>query len=477
MLSREALQAAYPLTEAFDASSTLVVPVPDSALAHLVSATRSDNLTMLAATDGELSCDVDFIATMANMADDKTGVNFHHSAMADFVPTAANAVKEHIRFARAVVAPLVDDLVTRVSGNLSKLTPSVLAGAEICADEPPAPLLNSALDGMVGKFLDTAIFEPPLRMNLPDQTLAQLRELMLTGSGSFDNDINLWLSTGDSWLIELWESVFQQKPHEGLVERNSFGRWVEDKACGVDHALAIFLLARKLFDKPLDGTEMSLRIFEELVANFRDQAAGRLARELDAIERRNKNGVLVTGFNRLKTSVNPDVYRQWIEAGGCNEVLFGNALQQFPYVLTDEINANAEKLTKAWSDHCLVMATHDKTDRFNRTKDYLLMAFRDQIADAMQEPETSLSNGAQLVDKFREALETVSDKDLECLYTLALKLICSVRFPEKAAFEILSGIQSNQTLNPNLEVREAAFAAIYEYILCFVGSMMRPVKA
>lgn len=479
MLNQEALESAIPLAERLDAAGVIVTAAPGTPLEALVSGTRVDDRTgVIAADDGGYSANVQFIHAMANMQSEKLGPNPHDVALDEIAAVAIPAVAAHIQFARTRVNPFVENLVERVTKSLAGDTIQVAMGAEVIVQEPPAPLSNGSFDAMVRRFQNVPYAAPVLALRCPDQTTEEIKELMKTGSGSVDADIEQWLAAeGDTWLIELWEEVFQIKPREvGQAGRRTFDEWITDRECGADYALAIFLLARKLFEQPIEGTAMSLAQHERVTADYRDQAAAALCRFVDQLDRNRKNGVLVTGLNRLKTTVDAEVYRGWIEKGGENEVLFGNSLRQMPFTALVDIDAAAAQLKADWERHAAFEDVVRRNKQFDHVRELLFVHFRAQLAEGVEDGEADLGNSEQVLACFRTELSAVCEDDLECLYTLALRLVCKARFPEKASFDILSGIDRNVRQNPQLDVREAATLAIAEYVCEWLSAQFKIIR-
>jgi hypothetical protein len=479
MLTLEAIQSAQALADRLDAARVVVLAAPGTPLEALTSGTRVDDHTgVVQADDGGYSANVQFIHAMANVQNDKLGANPHDVALNEIAEVAIPAVTGHIQFARSTVRPVIEDLVERVMKSLGEDKIELALGAEVIVQESPAPLTNGAFDTMVRKFEGVPYAPPVLGMRCPDQTIDEIKELMKTGSGSVDKDIEAWLAAeGGSWLMELWENVFQIKPREaGYSGRRTFDEWTADKACGVDFSLAIFLLARKLFDSPLEGTVMNLNEHERLVADYRDQSAAALCRFVDQLDRNRKNGILVVGLSRLKTTVDAEVYREWIEKGGENEVLFGNSLRTMPFTSVTDIEAAAAALKGAWDQHAALEDTVRRNRQFDRTRELFFHHFRAQLAEATEDGQADLGNSEQVLERFRQGLTAVREDDLDCLYTLATKLVCDARFPDKAAYTILMGIDRNVKQNPHLELREAATLAIVEYVCDWLSEQFKPVR-
>lgn len=480
MINRESIDSASALTERCDAQKLILVAVPDTPLAKLVMATRTDNVTVTSTQDGVTAVDAGFIQDMANKVDPETGICLHDQVIDEIAQTVIPAVRDHINFARTVVNPLVEELATKTTSVLNNLSINELAGAEIRVCETSAPYTNQALEGLISKYQGVAIDSPALIMNLPDLELDDIKELLKTGNSSLDKDVLEWLGTvGDDILSEVWSGVFQIKQIEpGMAFKKYFSDYMEDRECGGDYALVIFLLAYNLFNAPPTGTQMSIHQYETICADFRDQAANRIAREFERLDRVKKNGVLVENCNRLCVDVWGDVYRSWIEAGGDNDLLFGNALRDIPFTSVEQINANAESLKKAWEQRCQLVSVVERNRRFQTTKDLLAKHFVEQlVADGNGTTDLAESGGQEAVMKrFNAMMDEICEADLDNLFTLSLRLICCARYPHKAAYEILTGIDRNKRENPHLDVREAAMLSTFEYVFAWIASMIQPVR-
>lgn len=478
MLSLQALESALPLAERFDQRGLLVLPRADTPLEMLVNRTRSPE-TVTSSHDGvSIKVDLNVLAASAAIKDPVFGDSDHDNIFDQIAEVCIPAVQGHVKFAKEVVAPAIDDLVTRTTDILSQHTPSQLLGMEVRIDELPAPLMNASFDTMVRKFEETPLDSPSLSFNLPDQTGAEIVELMKTGSASLDADIEQFAATlGDGCLIDIWAKAFQQRQADVMDSRTlRFADLLSAPDCGVDNALVIFLLARKLQDNPLDGISMSLSTYETLMADFRDQAAAFLCRELNAYEQAEKAGALVISMTSNEVVVNPRLYKEWIDNGGENEVLFGNLLQSNPYVMLEDIEANAASLKRAWTNHAALTATVESNRRFSRTKEALASVFRRQLRELSDDDASQIDVGA-VTARFDELLDDVVESDMECLYTLGLKLVCRSRFSQTEAERILGGIDRVKKKNPSLEIREAATISVIEYVAWWVGTQLQVVDA
>ena len=250
--------------------------------------------------------------------------------------------------------------------------------------------------------------------------------------------------------------------------KSNYGR----SAIDVNRLLAIHLIARNLFDNPPEGTSASLSTFNSIVAAIRDNAGTRLYFEnQEYYDEIGKRKILIRSINGSKVTVNGEVYRTWINEGGENEILFGNSLMARPVMDVVTITEKKNEFINEWNRHCALISTAEANRKFVRMKEILLSSFRNQLIED-QDPEL---NREAILRIFQEKLQAIRESDLECLYTLSLRMICQSRFPQTDAEEILLGINRVAKENPKLELREAAAIAVIEYIATWIAQQMKVV--
>jgi hypothetical protein len=474
MLNSQTLVTALPLTERLEAAGFALHPVQGTPLDAMVNATRSDP-GLYDAAQGNVDIFVSHVAAMANKTQVAYGTS-HHTATLDVIAELAiTSVKKHLFFAKAVVAPAINDLYTRVKTSLAEVNASTLLGMEVDVLREPAPLENSQLQSAVRKLDGLTLEDLPLNLNLPDQTVTELQELVMTGNGSLDAAISEWLTSDNGLLLYIWETAFQQKP---LEHPKSFLQLITDREYGVSNALAIYLFARKLLDaKPLEGTRMSLNTYKQKIVEFRNQAAAALCRALDKIERSIKNGVMVREVIGAKTVVYEPVYRKFLEEGGSNEMLFANAMKGTGYsVALTDLLAQKNVLAEKWNMHAALVKTAESNQRFNKTKQLIELHFNAQLAEIAGSEEGTEVNIASVHRLFKGVMEGVRAADISDLYGLCLKVMCRARFYLTDAEKILCGIEEAKRENPSLTVREAATISTINYVACWVARMTQIVS-
>jgi hypothetical protein len=477
MLNREALESALQLTEVLDSQGFRLLAIPGTPLDELTKATRSDaNFNTF--SNGEFQPNITDICYIANCKDEMLQCSPHDVAMDHVTDVAIKAVREHMVFAKNVVAPAVQQLVEQTMSAMNDMTPSSMTGMEVVVWETPKPMENTALATAVRKYEEVPYDTPVLGMKLPNMAVSDIIELMGSGSGSLDKDVAFWASTkGESFFIRLWENVFQIKQAD--LKDNipvSFRDFIENRVDGVDNALAIFLISRKLFDNAPKDVAMSSASFNSLIVDYRNQSASRLCRALNDMDKIEKSKVLIRSIDKKRVvTVNSTVYRAWIDAGGDNEVLFGNALETMPSTLADDISAKAPMLKVNWQRHATLISITEDNKKFSRTKEILARNFDLQMRTTENENIT-LGNREMISKTFNSLLQEVRVDEIDDLWKLCLKLVCRSRFSRTEAERILSGIERIKKQHPEIDVREAAAASVIEYVAYWVSTQFRVCK-
>jgi hypothetical protein len=472
MLTVQSLEASLALTELLDRSGVKVEPVPNSPLAMLVQATRSNpqftrpdpNAT------GVYRPVMDDIVFVANGKDAHTGVSDHDLVLDQLVEVGVKAVQTHLQLVRNRAKPAIMELHDTVAKRLESLQASELLGMEVKIFDLPTPMKNGAFVNLIERYEAAPLANPAMTMKCPQLTAEEIRDVMKVGAAGFDGDVAKWLAEkGDTWLLALWEDVFRSFHNEST---DTFRSFVTCKEEGLDYSLAIFLIARKLAEDPIEGITMSLPAFKALIAEYRDQAAGQLSRELENWAKIKKAQILVRWQGGKTVIVNECVYRPWIEAGGENEVLFGALLKNALLTTVPRIDNEKVSLKAAWNRHVAVTGVAEREQKFASMKRFLMIEFKKQIDELDEDggPDLTAGNKANVLKLFKDELDRLKEPECDNLFNVCLKLVCRSRFHGTGAETFLLNIEKIAKENPNLEMREVATVATIEYVADWVAA-------
>lgn len=462
MLTVQALQSGEVLARKFDARNLIIRPLAGSVLDQLVKASCTDSEFVF-----DNRVDLDLIAGHTNRADPVTGFSGQDEAMKDVTRAVSDAVSNHLLVARTIVAPAVDEMVQRVQQGLEQALRLALTHMEVKIFYVPAPLREPTLIDSFTKAKDIPFEDFNVGAHLPPADAETIRGYCKSGATGLDQAIEEFLNgLGEEQLVSIYETFFTTKAN-GVIASSQF----EDPVNGLNNALVAYLVARKLWDAPPDGVEMTLQSYEAEMVRIRDQAAVALIRGQNKLLRYEENGILVISYTQKSVEVYEPVYRKWIADGGTNEVLFGNVLSNNPRMNVAAIAENVEEYKKRWELFCTVQRTTEANKRFSVAKDLVRSEFHASLAELTHD-EAPLQDRQIIAERFTKALQVTTEDEVKDPYRWILRLLCASRFYETDAFKILDGISRIKRDNPDVDVREAAAAATIQYISDWVAAQL-----
>lgn len=469
MLTKNAIESSLALVEILDNSKISLVPKAGTILDAVVQASR----VPMNASEPAFVPSVSDLEYMANAVDDVTGYNTHDVVMDEVCAAGISAVQGLLAHAQTVVAPNVCALVEKVEEDLKAMPKSALRGMEVIPVLAPEILYNSSFVKEVMKFQEVPYDDPALQMRLPMLATSDIRDLMKIGGGQTEEQISVWLAgKGDDFLIDVWENIFQVKQlaMEESGKKVTFGSLLNDPACGRDWALAVFLIARRLVEQGApENTEMPGSMFNALVCSYRDQAAMIVCREIEKIESANRGGVLIKRTEGTKVWVDSKLYDAWLGVEGNSiEVLYGNILDGNNRLTISSIDEARTVLLDLWQRHYKITALTEDGQKLQRTKSLIVGHFRASLAEMTPE-EKEKTNPNDVMNKFVEEMDKMSPKDMECLYTACLRLVCRARFFYADAEDLLTTADMVMKKDSSITDREAFAMATIQYISGWVA--------
>lgn len=471
MLSRDALEHALPLVDRLDAHRVLLEPVAGSHLEALNRATRATTLFTVSTGDGELMPDIGNIEFIANKKNDTLGYSDHDVLSDELAEICGDAVRKHVGFARTVVTPTILDLVEKVQ-TAQRQMPSVssLLGLEVVVSTVPVPLSNKSFADSLEEFGDISFKDPRFVFKLPARSFEELVAMMETGKASVDADIRAWAAIkGGSFFLDIWANMFQNSG-----DTRTFYQMLSNAADGADVALAVYLLARKMVQDPVEDSGLGKEAYDNAAVDFRDQAALRLLSILRERKKALDNGLLIRGIAGKVTTVDGDVYKDWIEnGGGSNEILFGNALSGSPMYTLSQLNDNAAGLKAFWHRHETAVVMSENSNKFNRNLTILRGAFEAQLREITDPVESNASNLNLVRKLFAAEMSRVTQACFDNLNSLCMRLVCRSRYYQTDAEFILAAGEAVTRQFPNIDPREAYAMATLEYIIRWVLSQTK----
>jgi hypothetical protein len=473
MLNTNALDSSLTLTERYDAQGIVVKPIAGTPLEILVNHCALHQFAVSTSTGQHLSSSE--ISELTARPSSVSGYSAHELDMKELTEKVSDSVRNHLKFARTVVAPDVAGFVEALTPAIEELSRNPLHEIEVVVNDSYGFLYEPELTSSIDRSKEIPVID--VRMNFRHEARSddQVLDMMSTGSASLDQAVALFVSKLPSGrLSQIWTEMFTQLPQDSSVEAQSFQQLLSEAGHGAARALVTYLVARKLWNNPADDSNMTAREYEDLMVDFRDQAALALLRERYRQDLAAQSGLLVESCRYGKIVVNNNVYKEWTRNGGNNEVLLGLSLSSNPAQRVEVINENSESYKQAWNKHVVLSQSVIRNRRFERTKDLLEAEFQHYLLN-VPESELCLGDREDVKKRFQHALgqTKLEECDPENLYSLVLRLLCKSRYHYTDARFILSTVERVSKENPGMDVREAASIATIEYVARWVGSQMK----
>lgn len=472
MLTKEALDEALPLAQSFDTKDIVLEPIEGTPLAELVKQT-----IILPESN---SSNVDLVASVESTNVIEQGINGsgHDVVMDEIVLAGAKAVRNHISFAKNVVAPVVGQYIDLVEEDIVNLPISGLNKFEIKQYKLPEPFESHSFRDSLLLFKDTPFEEYGFNLRLPSLDTEAITELLHTGSIDIDDYVNNWIArVGIDFIYGVYSTVFQVNQNTGddYSKSLSLRKLMDDRINGEDFTLAIYLLTNKLHNNPPEDTENSLDEFNSLILKLRNQSGNKLYRLDSEVETAYRNDKLVkTVLNNHQILVYSAVYEDWITGGGDNDILLGSLVSDNTYYTLDRITEDAVELKALWENFKKIEERTATNNKFNYVKESLTRNFNKLL---VEQNEVDVNRRDTCIKVFKEELALITTNELSHICDVALKLITRSMFYNTDAERILTSIEKNSKENPSITPREAALITTIELITDWVSAQMRPVSA
>lgn len=470
MLSTQAISTAIDQVANFEARGVIVSALPGSLLESTVRSCHPAIISAFQNDAGQYTLSGSSIEYAANSSDSVTGNCEHTLTQSELVNLIAPKVTGYLAHARTVVAPAVEEFVRHLDEAVSVYRGIIAHDFEIVTQALPAPLADSSILDSIkkGETVLSRDFEMPL-MGLPSVGSEGLMQLLHTGAPALDAVIDSWAEAkGISFISDVWERLFSDNVSVATTTASNY--FLQDQE-GTDRLLAAFLFSRTMWDNPAEGSQVSLSKYNDTIAELRLQVASRLNQRIANSERGEKAGNLVlSSFNR-KIVVNQNVYVKWLQSGGSNEVLFGNALKSSPSLTVTDIDADAENCKAAWARYAAMNAMNFNNRMFTKYKEAAAMEFSRLMADTTH-GDMPFNEREIILRRFNAALDESRIEETRNLFAWGLRLLGTSWFYETDAYRILKTISEVREANPDLEPREAAAIAAIDYITYWVSGQM-----
>lgn len=470
MTTPTAHQAIAVAVSALDNHSTVLNPQTGTPLAALMNVPgyfdwSYDHIASLPEDE-----QVDALAQMVadeSVEDLATNVDIHNGQI---VSDIAAAVTTHIAYYRNTVTPVVKEFQNLVQEVLE--TPESLVNQfNVVIKDMPEVMQNDSFRSEVEKHAGGSALEPERHVNIPCEGPEFVLKNLQTGSASEDKTIAAWAAgIGDEGLVSLWD-FFYGKGSGSIVQRMG-GR------DGLDPALFAYLSARRMYDDVPDGVNLTLVEFRRYIGQYRDCAANQLRNLYGREDTLAKTNIVVSSYNSItrEVRVNGATYRQYLEQGGKNEVIFGSMYAGAQAQTIGDLLGKTDEYYSAYQRQEAMVAATRRLKSAAIFRGALKEVFVKMLGSITEDEQTAMNTFGLTIENFMsnvsDQIACLSESEMKDVNGACLKVMTRTRFSYTDAEKFLTSMNEAELANPGLDPREVAHIATIELVADYVSDQI-----
>jgi hypothetical protein len=473
MLNSETFNSAITLATKLSESNVAAIPAPNTVLSELTRLSVTPN--NIETTEANLDASVPNSEYYGDLIEYYTTGTLedpseHTLEMSGFATDLAKYVTAHISFAKNVVKPKISEFSNELiayierSGNVE---PSSIF--EIKSVVIPAILKDSFFLESISKYRDTKFSYPNNNFKLPTMTHDELVDLISTGDKKTDKLVTEWLDAQDAdFLTAIWASVFTTQDYstiQGIAITDTSNEFEE-----ANRTLAIYLIARKLVDFVIEGTEHTLIAYRRLANEYHDYYAASLAATLKRISLLNTTKQLVLSINTPNKSavVNGELFPEWLASGGNTEVILGLIVSGEKLYNVTLIDSKRDAFKAQWNSYYTYAKTANSNKLFYDFKNNVKYVSSLLVEKSVKDGEEYFKDNAASIPTIYKLIDAEVDKltiqDMSNIEAVSRTIVAKCIYSHTSAYNILTDMVNAATVNPDIDPREAALLAAINYI-------------
>ena len=395
----------------------------------------------------------------------------HDILMDNYVPELSALITNHIAFARSVVykkMALFVEAIEKYDGGLKVRQAEDFFRVNFYK---------------LHDFFQSQFLMDELEVNTPLRTSPEL----INFGDTIDADYDLLgaLLIGESGTDEMLKTWFAQEGKDKLLGyiRNDIKEWNLSLQERLNYHLINFLFYRNLVLKQETVNGMSLLQLVSKGSVSRDYHIGQLRINLKVFEAKLKAGDIIAPESDVKFSHVGDQefditlfaenFDKAADQGGTIDAVYGYIAKYGKTDLTvAALVAQKEELETAWRNVRSLYASH-----LLKNKDYKRIELKRVFLELLNSDETEDEQAFYAANAgFKEAtvqqanayIDGLSVKELDDTIQIAFNLFAKITYRYTSAWKIIGDMLEIHSVNPEIEMQEAAQAAAVNYIVDFL---------
>lgn len=410
--------------------------------------------------------------TVPNRLNQKTySPSAHDILMDNYVGDLSKLVASHISFARSVVYKKMCLFTQSVSAYMSNLKVRQ-------AEDFFSVTFFKLHDVFRTQFMEDEMKVQGTRRTSPE---------IINFGESLNEEFDLlgYLLTGDDEFDELLKSWFATEGKEKLTSylKNNLPEYSLTLQERLNFYFVNFLFYRNLTIKQDITNGMSvLQLVSKCTVN-RDYHLDQLTLTIDNYSSKIRNGDIITPESEVKFShlsdkvfeitLFADSFEKAAEQGGTIDAVYGYIAKHGKTDLTiSTLVSQREEYEKAWNSVRAVYASY-----LMRNKEFIRIEYKRALIEVLDtdvtedEKEFEASNKGYRAETMAHAnsyIDNLSVAELDNVNAVAFELIAKIAYRYTKASTIIGEMLEIQSVNPEIDMKEAAQAAAANYITDFL---------
>lgn len=481
MLTIDGLTALQPTLE--EQSNKRIIATPGTTVSAISEGLLHRVKTALAINlphDQEEKTLTDLLTLISNVSyDNYPGYQTQEALTNGFIEKITETVRNNIYITRNIVLPLIDEYTERLNTvanryiNLAGLALTINEDKKLFIFEEPQ-IVKIIRDNSTRKLNNAFLprYHKPLAVE-------EIKTYLSTGDKSFDEFILEWIELNnlDELLQEVYDDIFKALGGSDI----SYDKYITTDNYIV--ALLSMLLAWGLANNPQEGIRISYDDYKHRMTVFANVCAFILNMALNNYNRAIEHKQLVLAWPSAgreyafespqgnSVLVHPKVYSDFLSMGGTPEIIFGSYLTDRSTLIHKMIEkqdqyhkayqkaikygklANSNNLLAGIKKELRIISTVILSDIIESQTD-VEAAYIGRIQIAMADKK----------QKVEDFLYRLNSNQIENIYLLVRKFICSIYFDDSEAETLL---RKMEYLDPEgtMDVNDLAIIASVEFIV------------
>lgn len=490
MLTQRALDSIAPIVEQLKEQNIRLTPVASSVVETLHTESYSSLVDVEFQNAIANGRGVDSMEAARDSAQDDCRT--HDEAMVEARDQVVRGVQAVLQFTRSIVLPHFRAIYDRYQELLDSSVIQAKNPINVIPNRYHSIWASESLEDLVSRYRNAPkdVYSTPIQF--PELGYGELEKMAETGIASVDGQLrDLLNDTNSNLLQETYELYFQTPKAAFGVPSNAEHEvplregYYSSVRLTRNHVLLAYFIARGFEENMPDGMNVDLVELRNILSRMIQQGGRAVAREIDRRVNIQRYKNLVYRVNRPMNTVtiadegsvapttiyvNHDVYRQFLEAGGTPETLYGGVVQggsmKYEYLLE-----NQEDLEKMWGKQHNLHIQQVSAMVYQEQREAMRLSLNEAIKnldDGQLYAERSVLYQRVLDELGKVTPKAIDANDVQVLRTL----VCRAVYNSTAAEDFTEAMDTAEQNFPDRSAREYAFAATVDYVAKWLGKQI-----